>query len=121
MDQIVILVVAQVVFLQFLRGGHVIVEAADQHSAEAAFHRGSGDHLRVEIHIKISGDAAGQILQDRQLAQPIDILRLQLRLHGEYLPFQPLCQRQVVGIGTEEGHGGMGVGVLKAGKEQIPF
>ena len=43
----------------------------------------------------------------------------QFGLHGKHLVGQPFLQRKIIGIGTQECHGRMGVGIFKSRHYQI--
>ena len=69
--------------------------AADLHAPHPHLHTCPRRILRGQIHIEDGSDAAGQILQYRQLCEMINHLPVKLILHREYLLKQPVLQRQV--------------------------
>ncbi len=63
-DPAMVMVKPLVFLFQLLQRRVEIIEAADQGGPEATFHGSPGNHFRIKIHIKVSRNAAGQILQD---------------------------------------------------------
>ena len=49
----------------------------------------------------------------------IDIILRKLCLHREDLFVQPLIERQIIGPGAQERHGGVCVRILKSGHQEI--
>ncbi len=107
------------VLLHQPHGTAEVVEARGLNRAKAAVHGGLGVHRREKVHIKVGGNAAGQILHYAQDIEPVDVVLLQLPLAGEDRIEEPALQGQIVCEGSQEGHGRVGVGVLKAGHKQL--
>ncbi len=49
----------------------------------------------------------------------IDVLLRQFGFHRKHLFCQPVLQRQIVGVGAQEGHCGMGVCIFEAGQNKV--
>ena len=47
------------------------------------------------------------------------MLGSELCLHGEDLLEKPVIERHIIRIGAQEGHGGVGVGVLETGHQKV--
>ncbi len=103
----------QVFLLLPLQGGGETVQAACEHTAHSHVHTGPGSHTRIQIHLKNGGDPPGQILQNRQAGQLVNILPCKPGLHGKDFLLQPPIQGQVIRIGSQKSHGRMSVRILK--------
>ena len=120
-DQRICFIPFPVFFFLLFQGRCEIVQAAGQDTAHACVHTGLCRLAWDQIHVKDSRDARGQILQDGQPGQMVDVLRGKLRLHRENLLLQPLLQRYVVRERTQKRHGRVGVGVFETGHQKIAF
>ena len=74
---------------------------------------GIGD---VEIHVGEGGGAAFGHLGTGQTGAPIDDVAVEVFLFGPNPVVEPVGEGLVVGVATEEAHGGMGVHVGKRGE-----
>ena len=113
--------VLEMISLDLLRRQDKVVEPVEDHGPVSGIGRGLRDHLRIEIHIEIGGDTARQIFHDRELREPEDMLRCQLRLHGKDPFGQPFLQRQIIRVGAQERHRRMGVRVLEPRHDEMAF
>ena len=99
-------------------GRRKIVEHLAHHRPDAGLGCGPGHVAGKEIHVGEGGGAGEQHFGHRQLRAPIDKIAVELALGGKNVLIEPFFQRQVVGQAAEQGHGGMGVGIDEAGKDQ---
>ena len=117
--QLAVVVEAQVFPLYVGGVGVEVVHGRADDGAEAAVHIGLGVGLIVVVHVEAGGYAGREVFQNAQAGELVYGLRREPGLVGKDLVVQPVLQRQVVGVGAEKDHGGVGVGVLEAGDEQI--
>ena len=114
-----IAIVFLIPFADQRRGLAEIVDSTRQHRAESGIDGRLYNGIRRQIHVKVCRDAAGQIFQISELGQMINILLGQLGFHREHLFVEPVLQRQIIRIRTQERHRRVGVCVFKAGQNEI--
>ena len=61
-------------FLQKIHGLAEVIHAPCLHAAHAHIRAGSGNALRRKVHIKNRSNSAGQVFQNCQLRQMVDVL-----------------------------------------------
>ena len=108
--------------IHLLHHGRRLAEIVDRSNLNAAHPhivKGVCNGFRRQIHIKNRCNPAGQIFQHSQPGQLINILPAHFGFHRKNLMVQPFIQGQIIRVGAQERHSGMGVCVLEARHQQI--
>ena len=104
-----------------VRGGEVDDRLA-QDAAHAGFFCYARDDILEVIHVGVGGDAAAQHFQDAEpRAARHEVFVYVVGFGGEDVLLQPFIEGEIVGQAAEEAHGGVGVAVDQAGKNQGAF
>ena len=94
-------------------------ERAAEHHAEAAVNGRLRESVALIVHVERARDAALEIFENRELCESVNIIRRELGLQREHLVEKPALQRQIVGVGAQERHRAVRVGVLEAGHQEV--
>ena len=94
-------------------------ERAAEHHAEAAVNGRLRESVALIVHVERARDAALEIFENRELRESVNIVRRELGLQREHLVEKPALQRQIVGVGAQERHRAVRVGVLEAGHQEV--
>ncbi len=101
-----------------VRGGEVD-DGLAQHAAHAGFFCYTRDHILEVIHVGVGGDAAAQHFQDAEARAARDeVFVYVVGFGGEDVLLQPFIEGEIVRQAAEEAHGGVGVAVDQARKDE---